>query len=55
MLGAERTLVVWEQHDDFIPIRDEPEYRWVDRDDDQIAILVRLADELIAELGGRRT
>lgn len=55
VLGAERTLVVWEQHDDFIPIRDEPEYRWVDRDDDQIAILVRLADELIAELGGRRT
>jgi hypothetical protein len=50
VLGAERTLVVWEQHEDFVPVADEPRCRWVDRDDDQIAILVRLADELLLAL-----
>jgi YqaJ-like viral recombinase domain len=54
VLGAERTLVVWEQHEDFVPVADEPRCRWVDRDDDQIAILVGLADQLIAELSGVR-
>ncbi|WP_127792343.1 YqaJ viral recombinase family protein [Agromyces sp. LHK192] len=47
VLGAERTLVVWEQHDGFVPVG-EPECRWVDRDDDQIQILVGLAEELLA-------
>ena len=55
VLGAERTLVVWEQHEDFVPVADEPRCRWVDRDDDQIAILVRLAEELIAALQARRS
>ncbi|WP_082590600.1 YqaJ viral recombinase family protein [Agromyces sp. Soil535] len=50
VLGAERTLVVWEQHEDFVPIGDEPRCRWVDRDDDQIAILVRLAEEVLLAL-----
>ncbi|MDQ0574054.1 hypothetical protein QFZ29_000277 [Agromyces albus] len=50
VLGAERTLVVWERHDDFVPVAEEPECRWVDRDDDQIAILVHLANALIDEL-----
>ncbi|MCP2369838.1 hypothetical protein BJ978_000514 [Agromyces terreus] len=50
VLGAERTLIVWEQHDDFVPVDPEPQCRWIDRDDDQIAILVSLADELLAEL-----
>jgi hypothetical protein len=50
VLGAERTLIVWEQHDDFVPVAAEPQCRWIDRDDDQIAILVSLADELLAEL-----
>jgi hypothetical protein len=50
VLGAERTLVVWERHDDFVPVAEEPEFRWVDRDDDQIAILVHLANALIDEL-----
>lgn len=49
VLGAERTLVVWEQHDKFVPIG-SPECVWVERDDNQIAILVRLADELLAQL-----
>jgi len=50
VLGAERTLVVWEQHEDFVPVHPEPRCRWVDRDDDQIAILVTLANELLAAL-----
>lgn len=54
VLGAERTLVVWERHEDFTPVGD-PECRWVDRDDDQIAILVGLANELLEALEtGRR-
>ncbi|GAA4369842.1 YqaJ viral recombinase family protein [Agromyces bauzanensis] len=50
VLGAERTLVVWEHHEDFVPVGAQPQCRWVDRDDDQIAILVRLANELLAAL-----
>ena len=47
VLGAERTLVVWEQHENFVPVADEPQCRWVDRDDEQIAQLVTLADLLL--------
>jgi hypothetical protein len=47
VLGAERTLVVWERHDEFVPISDEPECRWVDRDDAEIAALIGLADDLL--------
>ncbi len=47
VLGAERTLVVWEQHEGFVPVDAEPQARWVDRDDDQIHILVGLADRLL--------
>lgn len=55
VLGAERTLVVWEQHENFVPVGTEPKCRWVDRDENEIAMLVRLADELLAlVLGGGR-
>ena len=47
VLGAERTLVVWEQHRDFVPIEPEPHVRWVDRDDNEIHQLVGLADRLL--------
>ncbi|HRN28163.1 MAG TPA: YqaJ viral recombinase family protein [Terrimesophilobacter sp.] len=47
VLGAERTLVVWEQHDNFVPVDDEPQCRWVDRDDNEIHQLVALADKLL--------
>ncbi|WP_442786467.1 YqaJ viral recombinase family protein [Leifsonia sp. AG29] len=47
VLGAERTLFVWEQHDGFVPLRDEPECRWVDRDEAEIEKLVALAGDLI--------
>ena len=50
VLGAERTLVVWEQHDDFVPIDDEPRCAWVDRDEREIRSLVNLATDLIDEL-----
>jgi hypothetical protein len=47
VLGADRTLFVWEQHDRFVPIHDEPQCQWVDRDDREIARLVALAGDLI--------
>lgn len=53
VLGAERTLVAWEQHDGFVPIDDEPRCAWVERDDGEIAQLVRLATSLIDELHRR--
>lgn len=46
VLGAERTLVVWERHEDFVPVGD-PECRWVDRDENEIEQLVRKAGALI--------
>ncbi|SEB42602.1 YqaJ-like recombinase domain-containing protein [Paramicrobacterium humi] len=55
VLGAERTLVVWEQHDNFVPVGDEPLCRWVDRDETEIAKLVSLANQLIDELHVRTT
>ena len=55
VLGAERTLVTWEQHNDFVPIADEPRCQWVDRDEREIAKLVHLATSLIDELYRRTT
>ena len=53
VLGADRTLVVWEEHDAFVPVGDEPRCAWVDRDEIEIAKLVRLATSLIDELHRR--
>lgn len=50
VLGAERTLVVWEQHDNFVPIAAEPQCRWVDRDDNEIHILVGRANRVLETL-----
>jgi len=47
VLGAERTLVVWEQHHDFTPVAPEPEFRWIERDENEIHILVGLANRLL--------
>ncbi|ROP64185.1 YqaJ viral recombinase family protein [Curtobacterium sp. PhB115] len=55
VLGADRTLFVWERHDGFVPVADEPECRWVDRDDDQIRGLVQLADLVLDKLRGFRS
>ncbi|SJN09249.1 hypothetical protein FM113_05640 [Leucobacter sp. 7(1)] len=46
VLGAERTLMVWERHEDFVPVGD-PECRWIDRDENEIARLVGIAGNLI--------
>lgn len=50
VLGAERTLVVWEEHRDFVPVADEPQSIWVDRDETQIEILVGYANRMLAAL-----
>ncbi len=50
VLGAERTLFVWEQHSRFVPVHEEPQCRWIDRDDAEIAKLVALAADLIEVL-----
>lgn len=55
VLGAERTLLVWEQHLDFVPINASPECRWIERDEDQIAILVGFANDLIDLLNRKNT
>ncbi len=52
VLGAERTLMVWERHENFVPVGD-PECRWVDRDENEIAKLVNLAGQLIDTLIAR--
>ncbi|MBN9605250.1 MAG: YqaJ viral recombinase family protein [Actinomycetales bacterium] len=49
VLGAERSLLVWERHDGFVPVG-EPECRWIDRDDREIARLVALADQLLVAM-----
>ncbi|MFC5338037.1 YqaJ viral recombinase family protein [Leucobacter denitrificans] len=54
VLGAERTLMVWEQHEDFVPVG-EPQFRWVDRDESEIERLVKLAGDLIDVLIARTT
>ena len=54
VLGAERTLVVWEQHVDFVPVPTSPSARWVDRDDDEIHRLVSLADKVLDRLRSAR-
>ncbi len=53
VLGAERTLVAWEEHDAFVPVGDEPKCAWVERDEVEIGKLVRLATALIDELHRR--
>ncbi|MFD5226548.1 YqaJ viral recombinase family protein [Microbacterium sp. NPDC058342] len=55
VLGADRTLFVWEEHDDFQPIHDEPKCVWIDRDEREITRLVGMANRLIDELYHRTT
>lgn len=47
VLGADRTLVVWEQHSDFVPTHHEPKFKWVDRDENEIYMLIGLANQLL--------
>ena len=50
VLGADRTLFVWEEHRDFTPLAAEPESRWVDRDDAAITDLIELANRMLTAL-----
>ncbi|GAB3039164.1 hypothetical protein GCM10027052_18910 [Parafrigoribacterium mesophilum] len=47
VVGAERTLLVWEEHVDFVPVSAEPQCRWIERDDNQIHVLVGLANRVL--------
>lgn len=48
VLGASRTLVVWERHNAFVPIERGSE--WVERDDSQIEMLCTFAREVVDEI-----
>jgi hypothetical protein len=54
VLGAQRVLFAWEQHDDDWPepqpLEDEPRFAWVDRDDAEIARLIEIADRFLEAL-----
>ncbi|MGO2069190.1 YqaJ viral recombinase family protein [Glutamicibacter arilaitensis] len=50
VIGAERTLFVWEEHENFVPVRAVPEYLWVERDDELIQDLIDKAESLISAL-----
>ena len=50
VLGAERTLMVWERHQDFVVVDREPKFVWIDRDEAEIAKLVTLANEVLKDV-----
>ncbi|MFD0996420.1 hypothetical protein HNR16_002617 [Pseudoclavibacter chungangensis] len=47
VLGAERTLFVWERHENFVVKDAEPRCVWIDRDEHEIGRLVTLADQVL--------
>ena len=47
VVGAERTLFVWEQHSGFVPVAAEPQCRWIERDENEIHVLVGLANRVL--------
>ncbi len=53
VVGAERTLFVWEHHDDFVPSDAEPSVQWIDRDENEIHVLVGLANRLLELMRAR--
>ena len=50
VMGAERNLLVWEWHQDFVPVHLEPIQLWVERDEETINKLKKLADALLVRL-----
>lgn len=50
VIGASRTLFVWEEHRDFVALHDEPRHVWIERDEEEIGQLLDLADQLITEI-----
>lgn len=49
VMGEDRVLLVWEHHEDFIPVG-LPEWRWTERDDERITEMVGVADSLLFEM-----
>lgn len=58
VMGGQRVLFVWEQHDDNWPdpkpVHDEPQWRWIDRDQKRIDELVAIADDFLRSLDHAR-
>jgi hypothetical protein len=50
VLGSERTLFVWEKHENFVPVAATPEHVWIERNDVMIEHLVNVANHLITEI-----
>lgn len=50
VMGAEKTLLVWEQHSNFVPVSAVPEIRWIERDEAEVSKLVSLADRVLEKL-----
>lgn len=50
VLGARRTLFVWERHENFVVQDPQPNFVWIERDDAEIAKLVELADEVLKRI-----
>lgn len=50
VMGANRNLLVWEQHENFVPVGLEPVTLWVERDEVTINKLTKLAEALLVRL-----
>jgi len=53
VMGAERTLFVWEVHENFVPTTMEPSWRWIPRDQAAIDELRAKADILLDFMAGK--
>lgn len=50
VMGATRNLLVWEHHENFIPVDLEPIKLWIERDEEVINKLKKLAEALLIRL-----
>lgn len=50
VMDAKRNLLVWEAHENFVPIDAEPVSLWIERDDEMITKLKQLAEVLLRRL-----
>jgi hypothetical protein len=50
VMGADKNLLAWEQHADFVPVELEPKSLVIDRDDAEIERLKEMAYEFLTEL-----
>lgn len=50
VLGADRTLFVWEEHRNYQPVGMEPESCWIDRDDEELAKMLAIGGLVLSAL-----